>query len=92
MIEGPEIVPSVIACFFFGLVYIKPSWLAEDNGTLPNPGAGGADYNENWEELQSTCPIGTSTTSSTLVITPTPIPLVRSAQPSPRANQVDCYG
>lgn len=92
VMEGPETGPSVMACFFFGLVCIKPSWLAEDDGTLPNPGAGGADYNENWEELQSTCPIGTSTTSSTSLTAPTPTPPVRSAQPSPRANQVDCYG
>lgn len=86
--------PQVVECDYFDFntpCFPQPWIIFGDNSTYTDPGD---DDDENWEELQTTCPTPTITSSTstapttTQSATPEPSP---SEEGDPMQNQVKCY-
>ncbi|KAK1911450.1 hypothetical protein P3342_012751 [Pyrenophora teres f. teres] len=99
--------PLVEQCSFWDQLCLNKPWLYGDNSTyLDDGGADDDDYDEDWKEALTTCPIRTKTSSSsssssTKTTTKAPDPTT-TRQPDPPApspregdpqtNKLRCYG
>lgn len=85
--------PYVKECDYFDFLCIKDPWIYGANDTSKDDGDGDS-FDENWEELKSTCRIkkSSSSTSSTTTTSETPKPKPSPSEGDPTQNKLSCYG
>lgn len=91
--------PFVNECSYFDFLCVGDPWIYGENGTSTGGGDDDGDtFDENWEEVLSTCRLKSSSSSSSTTTSSTTTTTIETPEPSPyeegdpMQNELSCYG